>query len=102
MSRRSLPIVIQTFRKIREGNYYHVDKTGFALRLIDQGKYYFLPRPQRFGKSLFLDTTATTGWARRSTTPLTCCYCLMLASSAPGGSRPAHLWPPWGFEMETW
>ena len=58
MTRRSLPIGIQTLREIREGNYYYVDKTGFALRLIDQGKYYFLSRPRRFGKSLFLDTLA--------------------------------------------
>jgi len=58
MSRRSLPIGIQTFREIREGNFYYVDKTGFALRLIDEGKYYFLSRPRRFGKSLFLDTLA--------------------------------------------
>ncbi len=35
-----------------------MDKTGFALRLIDQGKDYFLSRPRRFGKSLFLDTLA--------------------------------------------
>ncbi len=52
MSRRSLPIGIQTFREIREGNYYHVDKTGFALQLIDQGKYHFLSRPRRFGKAV--------------------------------------------------
>ena len=36
----------------------HVDKTAYALRLIEQGKYYFLSRPRRFGKSLFLDTLA--------------------------------------------
>jgi hypothetical protein len=58
MSRRRLPIGIQTFREIREGDYYYVDKTGFALRLNDEGKYYFLSRPRRFGKSLFLDTLA--------------------------------------------
>jgi hypothetical protein len=58
MTRRSLPIGIQTFRKIREGDFYYVDKTGFALRLIAEGKYYFLSRPRRFGKSLFLDTLA--------------------------------------------
>jgi hypothetical protein len=58
MSRRRLPIGIQTFREIREGDYYYVDKTGFALRLIEEGKYYFLSRPRRFGKSLFLDTLA--------------------------------------------
>jgi len=58
MSRHRLPIGIQTFREIREGDCYYVDKTGFALRLIEQGKYYFLSRPRRFGKSLFLDTLA--------------------------------------------
>ncbi len=54
--RKKLPIGIQTLQEIREGNYYYVDKSGFALSLIDQGKYYFLSRPRRFGKSLFLDT----------------------------------------------
>ena len=38
--------------------YYYVDKTGFAWRMISDGKYYFLSRPRRFGKSLFLDTLA--------------------------------------------
>jgi hypothetical protein len=57
-ARKKLPIGIQTFREIREGGYYYVDKTGFALRLDDEGKYYFLSRPRRFGKSLFLDTLA--------------------------------------------
>ncbi|MFA5480050.1 MAG: AAA family ATPase, partial [Candidatus Muiribacteriota bacterium] len=37
-------------------NYLYVDKTKTALELIDSGKYYFLSRPRRFGKSLFLDT----------------------------------------------
>ena len=59
MTRKKLPIGIQTFREIREdGDYYYVDKTGFALQLIQSGKYYFLSRPRRFGKSLFLDTLA--------------------------------------------
>lgn len=54
--KKKLPIGIQTFREIREDNCYYVDKTPFALKLIEQGKYYFLSRPRRFGKSLFLDT----------------------------------------------
>ncbi len=58
MPRKQLPIGIQTFREIREQGCYYVDKTDFALRLIEQGKYYFLSRPRRFGKSLFLDTLA--------------------------------------------
>jgi hypothetical protein len=56
MIRRKLPIGIQTFSEMREGGYYYVDKTAIAQRMIDQGKYYFLSRPRRFGKSLFLDT----------------------------------------------
>ncbi|MFT3812833.1 MAG: ATP-binding protein [Acidovorax sp.] len=56
-ARKKLPIGIQTFAKIREdGAYYYVDKTPLALRLIGQGTHFFLSRPRRFGKSLFLDT----------------------------------------------
>ncbi len=58
MHRRKLPIGIQTFREIRENDYYYIDKTGFARQLIDEGKYYFLSRPRRFGKSLLIDTLA--------------------------------------------
>ena len=53
---KKLPLGVQTFRKIIEGGYYYVDKTGLACDLIEQGSYYFLSRPRRFGKSLFLDT----------------------------------------------
>ena len=58
MKRRRLPVGIQTFRQIREEGYYYVDKTGYARRLADAaaGKHYFLSRPRRFGKSLFVDT----------------------------------------------
>jgi hypothetical protein len=56
MTRKRLPIGIQTFRTIRESDCYYVDKTGLALRLIEQGSHYFLSRPRRFGKSLFIDT----------------------------------------------
>ena len=47
---------MQTFREVREQGCYYVDKTGYARRLLDEGKHYFLSRPRRFGKSLFLDT----------------------------------------------
>ncbi len=56
MTKRKLPIGIQTFRKIREEAYYYVDKTAYIRRLLDEGTHYFLSRPRRFGKSLFLDT----------------------------------------------
>ena len=56
MTQRRLPIGIQTFRKIREENCYYVDKTAYIRDLLDTGTHYFLSRPRRFGKSLFLDT----------------------------------------------
>ena len=54
--RCKLPLGIQTFREIRSGDHYYVDKTAYVRRLLDEGKHYFLSRPRRFGKSLFLDT----------------------------------------------
>jgi len=54
--RKKLPIGVQTFAKIRQDNYYYIDKTALALELINGGTHYFLSRPRRFGKSLFLDT----------------------------------------------
>lgn len=53
---RKLPIGIQTFSEIREENYLYVDKTAFIWRIANTGKPYFLSRPRRFGKSLFLST----------------------------------------------
>jgi len=54
--RKKLPIGVQTFSEIRQNNHYYVDKTALALQLVEDGKHYFLSRPRRFGKSLFLDT----------------------------------------------
>ena len=56
MAKRRLPIGMQTLRELRERNCYYVDKTAYIERLLDEGKHYFLSRPRRFGKSLFLDT----------------------------------------------
>ena len=56
MNHRRLPIGIQSFRRIREGNFYYVDKTGLIGDLIERGDHYFLARPRRFGKSLLIDT----------------------------------------------
>ena len=47
---------MQTFRTLREANAYYVDKTPYIRRLLHEGTHYFLSRPRRFGKSLFLDT----------------------------------------------
>ena len=56
MNKRKLPIGIQTFREVREEDCYYVDKTAYVPELLAEGKHYFLSRPRRFGKSLFLDT----------------------------------------------
>ena len=56
MPKRRLPIGMQTFRELRERDCYYVDKTAYIERLLAGGKHYFLSRPRRFGKSLFLDT----------------------------------------------
>jgi hypothetical protein len=53
---KKLPLGIQNFPEIRTENYVYIDKTPLALKMADSGKYYFLSRPRRFGKSLFLDT----------------------------------------------
>lgn len=53
---RKLPIGIQSFSGIIEDNYLYVDKTAFIYKLVQSGKTYFLSRPRRFGKSLFLST----------------------------------------------
>ena len=53
---KKLPIGIQTFSEIIEGDYVYIDKTKEAYELIEGYKYAFLSRPRRFGKSLFLDS----------------------------------------------
>lgn len=50
------PIGIQDFGCLRQGGYAYVDKTGFIYDLAHTGKYYFLGRPRRFGKSLLIST----------------------------------------------
>jgi len=50
------PIGIQDFESLREGGYLYVDKTMFIEKLINTGKSFFLSRPRRFGKSLFINT----------------------------------------------
>lgn len=52
------PIGIQDFEKIRKEGYTYVDKTGLVYKLANEGNYYFLSRPRRFGKSLLLSTMA--------------------------------------------
>ena len=49
-----LPLGVQTFSEVRGSGDYYVDKTAFAYRMATEGKCYFLSRPRRFGKSLFV------------------------------------------------
>ena len=55
---RKLPIGVQSFKDLREKNFLYVDKTAYIFRLVNANKVYFLSRPRRFGKSLFLSTLA--------------------------------------------
>ncbi|MBR6190838.1 MAG: AAA family ATPase, partial [Prevotella sp.] len=51
-----LPIGIQSFESLRKDGYLYIDKTELVYSLINQGRYYFLSRPRRFGKSLLIST----------------------------------------------
>jgi hypothetical protein len=53
---KKLPIGIQSFQELIEGGHTYVDKTALLNDLVNDGKYYFLSRPRRFGKSLLLNT----------------------------------------------
>ncbi len=59
MQQRNMPIGIQDFPSMIEGNYVYVDKTHFIPSLEKLGRAYFLARPRRFGKSLFISTLQT-------------------------------------------
>jgi Predicted AAA-ATPase. len=57
MAERKLPIGIQSFQNLRENDFIYIDKTQYIAQLLN-GKVYFLSRPRRFDKSLFLSTLA--------------------------------------------
>ena len=59
MSLQKLPVGIQTFSNIIDENYLYIDKTALIYRLLRSGKYLFLSRPRRSGKSLTLSTIAS-------------------------------------------
>ena len=50
------PIGIQNFESLRKNGFYYVDKTDMVYSLASSGRYYFLSRPRRFGKSLLMST----------------------------------------------
>ena len=54
-TKRKMPVGEQSFQELRKGEYVYVDKTKYIYQLL-RGKFYFLSRPRRFGKSLFLST----------------------------------------------
>lgn len=56
MTALKYPIGLQSFEKIIREGYLYVDKTEYIRQLVEQGAIYFLSRPRRFGKSLFLST----------------------------------------------
>ena len=56
MSQVIYPIGIQNFESLRRDGYLYIDKTALIFQLANTGRYYFLSRPRRFGKSLLLST----------------------------------------------
>ena len=56
MGEQKYPVGIQSFSEIRQNGYVYIDKTDYIHKLISRGKYYFLSRPRRLGKSLLLST----------------------------------------------
>ena len=60
MARRRYPIGIQTFSEIVNDGYVYIDKTDYVYKMThEDGKYFFLSRPRRFGKSLLTSTFAS-------------------------------------------
>jgi hypothetical protein len=53
---KKLPLGLQDFRGIIEGDYKYIDKTKYIHSIASRGKFYFLSRPRRFGKSLTVST----------------------------------------------
>ena len=57
MARKLYPIGIQTFEEIRKKDFFYIDKTEYIYRMVHtDGKFFFLSRPRRFGKSLLVST----------------------------------------------
>ncbi|MDD3040933.1 AAA family ATPase, partial [Bacteroides sp.] len=56
MNRTIYPIGIQNFESLRKDGYLYIDKTALIHQMATTGRYYFLSRPRRFGKSLLLST----------------------------------------------
>ena len=50
------PIGIQNFESLRKDGFLYIDKTALIYQLVQTGRYYFLSRPRRFGKSLLIST----------------------------------------------
>ena len=56
MGNKIYPIGIQNFESLRLDGYFYIDKTALIYQLVKSGRYYFLSRPRRFGKSLLIST----------------------------------------------
>ena len=56
MVQRKYPIGVQDFESLRKDGYLYVDKTAIIHDIVSRGRYYFLSRPRRFGKSLLIST----------------------------------------------
>jgi hypothetical protein len=53
---KNMPVGMQDFESLRKYGYLYVDKTALVYQLVTTGRYYFLSRPRRFGRSMLLST----------------------------------------------
>lgn len=56
---KGIPYGISDFKRLRNENFYYVDKTMYLPLIEKMPSYLFLIRPRRFGKSLFLSLMRT-------------------------------------------
>ena len=60
MSNMNIPVGISDFRRIREENYYYIDKSGLISTLLENtpAQVTLITRPRRFGKTLGMSMLA--------------------------------------------
>ncbi len=51
---KRLPVDLQSFEALRQDNCLYVDKTAYIQKMLEAGRYFFISRPRRFGKSLMI------------------------------------------------
>ena len=96
-----MPIGIQNFEKLREENYLYIDKTSFIYSLACSGGYYFLSRPRRFGKSLFLSTLEAYFLGKKAAFKGLALESLEEGDAESNGREPWQIYPVFHFDFNS-